>query len=92
MQRSKVNATCEQIIRQICNTEKGIVYQVNETELKKAIKIVRGLDPRTFTNWKQALIDLEFIKPVAPNLYDLNKFSIPDLFQIIKEKPQMKIQ
>ena len=70
----------------------GWKVQVRRSDVDKAIMRIRGVDQRTRQKWLEALIVFEYLKPVAPNVYQLNPLRIPELLSMLKEKPQTKIQ
>ena len=81
---------CKQIIEHLVAS--GWKHQVRQKDVETAIMRIRGVDQRTKTKWLEALIVFEYLKPVAPRVYQVNPLQVPDLFQRLKEKPQTTIQ
>lgn len=90
MKRQNVKDTCEQIIKYL--SKDGLTIQVIDKDLKKAIKWFRGIDPRTVKTWTNALLEFEYLIPVSPKVYRINHFLVPEIFKIVKNKPQSKLQ
>jgi hypothetical protein len=45
---------------------------LSKTEIDKAIILSRGIDPRTITNWFNALWKLEYLTQPMPGSYSIN--------------------
>jgi len=67
-----------------------------KTRKKPVIVEYREVEPikpdENNVEWIRALTAFEFLIPEAPHIYRLNPFRIPQLFQLLKEKPQTKLQ
>ena len=70
----------------------GFRVQVTRKFVEKAIMHVRGIDPRTIHKWLRALVMFEYLIPVSVSVYRINPVKVPELFNLLREKPQTKIQ
>jgi len=88
--KSKTEKTLTEIIERIIQS--GYTFQVSKRTVERAIMELRGIDDRTIRKWLKALVMFDYLKPVAVGVYQLNPLKVPDLFEVIKEKPQIKLQ
>ena len=71
----------------------GYLIEVPKAQVRKAIRIYRGIDPRTVKNWLQILTDLEYLIPKRGGIvYKINPFKPPQVITLLKKKPQAKLQ
>ena len=68
--------------------KRGYSYQISHQDLKRVIIQVRGIDKRTFKQWEETLILLEYLRRLSPTTYEMNVAKIPNLFSILKDIPQ----
>ena len=87
---SKAEQTCERIIDYLI--QEGYKLQVHKRDIAKPIMHLKGVDERTIARWLKALIIFEYLKPITPDLYQLNPMKIPKLMHILKDHPQVKLQ
>ena len=81
---------CDDIIKQLIKD--GFVYQITRKDLEKAIMKVRNIiDERSIDRWIRALITFEYIKYKHHNIFELNPIVCPEIFKILKDKPQTKL-
>ena len=91
MRTEKTEKICRDIIDYLIRD--GYVLEVPKHEVRKAIRIYRGIDPRTVKNWTQILEDLEYLIPKRGGIvYKINPFKCPQVISKLKEKPQAKLQ
>jgi len=81
---------CSQIIDHLI--AEGYRVQVRRTDVEKAIMRIRGIDPRTVQKWLKALVIFEYLIQTSVVTYRLNPLRIPELFSLLKEKSQLKLQ
>jgi len=89
----KAEQTCKEIIAEI--VKKGYQYQISHADLTKIIMQKRGIDERTIQHWINALETFDYLKAeptTVLKVYKLNPLKVPELFNILKEQPQTKIQ
>lgn len=84
----------EKVCRQIIDylLAEGYKVQVRRSDVEKAIMRIRGVDQRTKQKWLEALIVFEYLIPTSSMTYRLNPLRIPELFKLLRNKPQTKIQ
>ena len=87
---NKIEKTCQDILIEL--TKDGWRHQVTRKDLEKAIMMIRGFDDRTIKKWIKILEMFGYIIPHAPNVCSINPYSHPDLFNLVKNHPQSKIQ
>ena len=85
----KAEETCEQIINSLLR--EGFKFEVSKKDLEKAIMQHRGIDERTVQRWIKALTTFEYLKQVSPNIYAFNPLKVPQVMQLLKDKPQTKL-
>jgi hypothetical protein len=77
---------CQDIMERLL--KRGYSYQISQKDLRATIIRVRGMDKRTFKQWEETLILLEYIKRITPTTYEMNVTKVPRLFEILKNIPQ----
>lgn len=91
MRQEKTEKICRDIMEWLIRD--GYLIEVPKHEVRKAIRIYRGIDPRTVKNWLQILTDLEYLIPKAGGIvYKINPFKCPQIITKLKQKPQAKLQ
>lgn len=92
-ERVKAEQTCKEIIAEV--VKKGFQYRVSHRDLVKIIMNKRDIkDERAVQGWINALQIRDFIileSTTIHKIYQLNPSKVPDLFQVLKEKPQTKL-
>ncbi|MFZ7138788.1 MAG: hypothetical protein ACOWW1_10285 [archaeon] len=81
--------TLQKIIKML--VQDGYRLQVTRRIVEQAIMKLRGIDERTIKKWLKALMVFEYLTPISPNVYRINPLKVPELFPLLKEKPQTKI-
>ena len=89
MKKSRTYQHCTEIVTHL--VEKGYTYQVSFHELRKAIILLRGGDPRTVRTWMQNLVLLGFIVKMNPNVFKLNIDKCPGALERIVIKGQKRL-
>ena len=90
MKKSRTYQDCAEIVTHL--VEQGYTYQVSFHELRKAIVLLRGGDPRTVKTWMENLVLLGFIIKMNPNVFKLNMKNCPEaLERMVKIKGQKRL-
>ena len=85
---SKASHVCELIVTDLI--DQGFI-RISRQKLEETIMQHRGIDERTVARWTRALLTLNYIKGVGPNLFEINILMIPNVIARLKDK-QTKIQ
>jgi hypothetical protein len=89
----KAEQTCKEIIAEV--VKEGYKYQISHRDLVKIIMNKRDIkDERAVQGWINALQIRDFIileSTRIHKIYQLNPSKVPDLFQVLKDKPQTKL-
>lgn len=91
-ERVKAEETCREIIAEV--VKKGFQYQISHKDLTKIIMLKRGIDERTVQRWINALVTFDYLTAETTSMYKVykvNPLRVPELFEILKEKPQTKL-
>ena len=87
---SKAVLKCQKIMLYLA--KQNFTNQVSLKELKKAIVMLIGADPRTIKRWIETLKLLEYIEEVGMGIYKLNYAKVPGcLEELIKGGEQKKL-
>jgi hypothetical protein len=88
-QQSQAYETCVEIMKTI--VQAGFTYQITRKNLKKVIMLERGGDPRTFRNWLNNLVLIEFLKPVNATVFRMNLERCPEALALGVKEGQKKL-
>ena len=88
-QESQGYQICVEIIKTI--VQAGFTYQITRKELKKFIMVKRGGDPRTFRNWLNNLVLIEFLEPINANVFKVNLERCPEALALGVKEGQKKL-
>ena len=88
-QQSKAYQTCAEIMKTI--VEAGFTYQITKKNLEKVIMLKRGGDPRTFRNWLNNLVLIDFLEPINATVYKLNLERCPEALALGVKEGQKKL-
>ena len=86
MNKPNPDLICQDIMERLL--KRGYSYQITDKDLRVAIIQVRGIDKRTFKQWKETLLILDYLKRISKTTYEMNVAKIPNLFSILKNIPQ----
>lgn len=90
MRKSRTYQYCAEIVTHL--VEQGYTYQVSFHELRRAIVLLRGGDPRTVKTWMQNLVLLGFMKKTNRNVFQLKIENCPEaLERMVKIKGQKRL-
>jgi len=88
--KSRTYQCCGEIVTHLVN--EGYTYQISLHELRKAIVLLRGGDPRTVKTWIENLLLLGFMNKINRNVFKLNIEKCPEaLERMVKVRGQKKL-
>ena len=85
---SKAVLKCQKIMLHLAR--QGFTNQVTKKELKKAIVVLIGADPRTIKRWIETLKLLEYIEEVGMGIYRLNYAKVPGALECLLKGGEQK--
>jgi len=85
---SKAVLKCQKIMLYLA--KQNFTNQVSLKELKKAIVMLIGADPRTIKRWIETLKLLEYIEEVGMGIYKLNYAKVPGALECLLKGGEQK--